>query len=268
MKTPISYYGGKQSMLQHILPLIPQHKTYVEGFFGGGAVFWAKPQSKVEIVNDYNGNVVNFYQQLKTNFTELQKLIAATAYSRETYKQALVIYHTPYIFTPVHRAWAFWVGCNQGFSNQIGSWRSSHQGNKEGLLHIHKKQEFTESLSQRLEHVQIENKDAVKLIHDLDSPDTFFYLDPPYVNADQGHYGGYTQQHFDDLLQTLSNISGKFLMSSYPNESLDEYRKEYNWMNADVEMHLSASMKSNKHKIEALTANYDISNPQQSLSLF
>jgi DNA adenine methylase len=61
MKTPISYYGGKQSMLKHILPLIPEHKIYVEPFFGGGAVFFGKEPSKVEVINDYNSNVVVFY---------------------------------------------------------------------------------------------------------------------------------------------------------------------------------------------------------------
>lgn len=54
MKTPISYYGGKQNMLKRILPLIPRHTQYVEPFFGGGAVFWAKPESEVEVVNDIN----------------------------------------------------------------------------------------------------------------------------------------------------------------------------------------------------------------------
>ena len=82
-KTPISYYGGKQSMLKHILPIIPTHKVYVEPFFGGGAVFWAKEQSEIEVINDYNGNVVNFYEQLKTNFKELKNLVDATPYSRE-----------------------------------------------------------------------------------------------------------------------------------------------------------------------------------------
>ena len=57
LKTPISYYGGKQKMLKHILPLIPQHHLYVEPFFGGGAVFWAKEPCEVEIINDYNDNV-------------------------------------------------------------------------------------------------------------------------------------------------------------------------------------------------------------------
>jgi len=38
MKTPISYYGGKQALLKHILPLIPKHKLYTEAFCGGAAV--------------------------------------------------------------------------------------------------------------------------------------------------------------------------------------------------------------------------------------
>mgnify|MGYP000216877373 CR=1 FL=1 len=51
MKTPITYYGGKQTLLKYLLPLIPQHKLYCEPFFGGGAVFFAKPKSDVEVIN-------------------------------------------------------------------------------------------------------------------------------------------------------------------------------------------------------------------------
>ena len=61
LKTPITYYGGKQSMINEILGRIPEHRLYVEPFFGGGAVFFAKPPSKVEIINDVNSEVINFY---------------------------------------------------------------------------------------------------------------------------------------------------------------------------------------------------------------
>lgn len=258
MKTPISYYGGKQSMLKHILPIIPKHKIYVEAFFGGGAVFWGKEKSEVEIVNDYNSNVVNFYHQLKTNFQELKFLIEATPYSRDVYKQALVVYTNPFIFKPEVRAWAFWVCTTQGFSNKIGSWRSSTIRSKESLLNYNKKESFNESLSKRLDLVQIENKDAIELIKKQDSPETFFYLDPPYVDANQGHYGGYTQEHFNQLIDTLKNIKGKFLLSSYPNEYLNKSRIECGWFSDDKDMVLSASRNSNKRKTEALTANYPI----------
>jgi DNA adenine methylase len=258
LKTPISYYGGKQSMLKHILPLIPTHRVYIEPFFGGGAVFWAKEQSEVEIINDFNGNVVTFYEQLKTNFNVLKGLVDATPYSREVYKKAMVIYECPYIFTPEYRAWAFWVGTVQGFSNKIGSWRSATQRSKESTLNYNKKRTFNESLSLRLDLTQIEHKDAVELIERQDCEEAFFYVDPPYVDANQGHYGGYTQEHFNCLLDKLSRIKGKFLLSSYPNKVLEEYRKEFNWYSSDKDMALSASKTKTKRKTEALTANYPI----------
>ena len=62
MKTPISYYGGKQTLLKHILPLIPEHALYTEAFCGGCAVLFAKEPAKCEVINDINTELVNFYQ--------------------------------------------------------------------------------------------------------------------------------------------------------------------------------------------------------------
>lgn len=256
LKTPISYYGGKQAMLKHILPLIPDHKVYAELFFGGGAVFWAKDPAEVEIINDYNGMVANFYEQLKSNYKQLKKAIDATPYSRQTYQRALVVYDNPYLFSPEVKAWAFWIATVQGFSNKIGSWRGSTNTNKGSLQIDNKKHLITTELSKRLDLVQIECKDAIYLIEWLDSPDTFFYLDPPYVNSDQGHYGGYTQEHFNRLLDALSKIKGKFLLSSYPNDELDLYRKKFGWDTDDKNMQLSASKSKSARKTECLTYNY------------
>lgn len=258
LKTPISYYGGKQSMLKHILPLIPKHRVYVEPFFGGGAVFWAKEESEVEIINDFNGNVINFYRQLKTNFEELKKMIDATPFSREVYKNALVIYECPYIFEPVYRAWAFWVGTVQGFSSKIGSWMSSSTKDNMAIRIDNKREAFDFRLTHRLDLTQIEHMDAVHLIERCDCTDAFFYVDPPYVNSDQGHYGGYTQEHFNNLLEVLSQIKGKFLLSSYPNEELNKYREKFGWYSSDKEMSKPASKDNKGRKIEAMTANYPI----------
>ena len=257
LKTPISYYGGKQSMLKHILPIIPEHKVYAEIFFGGGAVFWAKEPARAEIINDYNGMVVNFYEQLKLNYNALKAAIDATPYSRQTYQKAMVVYEHPYIYTPLVKAWAFWVGTVQGFSNKIGSWRASNPTSKEVQMCENKKLLITPELSVRLARVQIECVDAIRLIERLDGPDTFFYLDPPYVDSDQGHYGGYTQEHFNKLLDALTRIKGKFLLSSYPNDTLDKYRLQYGWHSADKDMHLSVSH-NNRRKTECLTCNYTI----------
>lgn len=257
LRTPISYYGGKQQMLKHILPLIPEHKTYIEPFFGGGAVFWAKKPAEIEIINDNNAHVINFYDQLKSHFDELKKLVDATLHSRDSYKEALVIYHAPYLFSDLLRAWAFWVTTNMGYCKIIGSWGYDNEGKAETST-MNRKLEFSDQYSARLERVQIECNDAIQVIKSRDRDDAFIYCDPPYVGADQGHYGGYTQEHFDHLLFALSQVKGKFLLSSYPNSVLNDYVAACGWHQMDVKLHLSSSSKSGKKKTEILTSNYPI----------
>ncbi|GET46507.1 DNA methyltransferase [Capnocytophaga felis] len=244
-------------MLPHILPLIPEHHIYVEPFFGGGAVFWAKPPAKAEIINDFNANVVNFYEVLKSDFETLKSLVEKTIVSRETYKSALVIYHSPFLFSPVKRAWAFWYATNCGFSNQILNCRFERTGKNVKNLN-NKILEFSESYSKRLKHVQIENNDACAVISSHDSPNSFIYCDPPYVGANQGHYGGYTQEHFNDLLNALSKVKGKFLLSSYQNNELLKCVKEFGWYQKEITLHLGSSKTAGKKRIEVLTANYEL----------
>jgi DNA adenine methylase len=90
-------------MAQHILPLIPKHRIYTEPFFGGGAIFFSKEQSEVEIINDLNGEVVNFYRVITTDFWRLNELIQSTLLSREQYEEAMVIYNFPKMFAPFER---------------------------------------------------------------------------------------------------------------------------------------------------------------------
>lgn len=256
-RTPISYYGGKQTMLPHILPLIPEHTVYTEAFFGGGAVFWAKPKVKTEIINDFNANVYTFYKVLQTRFDELKTLIERSIISREAYKSALVIYHAPFAFTEVQQAWAFWYATNFGFSHAISNCRITTNAKSATAL-TNRIATFTDTYSARLQSVQIDNNDATEVIARHDTPSTFHYVDPPYVGAKQGHYGGYEQEHFNELLATLANVKGKFLLSSYPNDELIKYTKQYGWHQKELPLHLGSSSTKGRKRIEVLTANYSI----------
>ena len=229
LKTPISYYGGKQMMVKHILPLIPEHKIYIEPFFGGGAVFWAKTPSKTEIINDVNMNIVNFYEVLKHDYFGLRKHVEATLHSRETHKRAKTIYQCPWLFAdfPAVRAWAFYVVTNQGFLCKVGAW--GYDRANAALRFQNKVDRFNEELSERLKYVQIEQNQAHKVIQSRDHEAAFAYVDPPYIGSDQGHYGGYTEEHYQRDLDTLAGMKGKFLLSSYPSDLLDEYIKKH-WL--------------------------------------
>ena len=115
MRTPISYYGGKQNLAATILGLIPPHRLYCEPFIGGAAVFFAREPSKVEIINDTNGEIINFYEVLKRDFTALEKEVAISLHSRKQHRQARVIYENPDLFDRVKRAWAVWVLANGSY---------------------------------------------------------------------------------------------------------------------------------------------------------
>lgn len=261
MKTPISYYGGKQSMLKDILPRIPMHRIYTEPFFGGGAVFWAKAPAEVEIINDMNREVVNFYQVLKTKFKELKKLVETTLHSRTLHTDAKVIYERPHLFSDVMRAWAFWISTNQGFGCQIGAGWGYGNDSKTPTKTVNKKAAFTLELVNLLEHTQIECNDAIKVIQSRDTEDTFHYIDPPYIEVHQGHYEGYLRSDFDLLLKALEGVKGKFLLSTYPTDILEEYTKKNGWHTVMIDKPLGVAKAKGvprKRKIEVLTANYPI----------
>lgn len=261
-KTPISYYGGKQNMLRHILPIIPKHAIFTEAFFGGGAVFFAKEKSESEIINDTNVMVTNFYEVCKTDFDSLKQKIEATLFSRATYTVALTMYRMPHLFSKLQLAWAFYIATNMGFGCRIGSWGFDKYG-KRVKAFVNKKIHFDSSILTRLEDVQVENSDACKVIELYNTPDAFHYIDPPYIDTNQGHYDGYTREDFIKLLQILSQIKGKFLLSSYPSDLLDLYTKEFGWHTKVFKKPLTAKkgvigIKRDSYKIEVLTANYPI----------
>ncbi|TSE06961.1 DNA adenine methylase [Aquimarina algiphila] len=266
-KTPITYYGGKQALTKLILSLIPTHNLYCEPFVGGAAVFFAKDPSSTEVINDLNGDVVNFYQVCKLQFTQLNKLIQATPHSRKLHSQAARILKGDTEKDNVKRAWAFWVQTNMSFSARIfGGYAYERKTNGVSKTIFNKKQAFTKEICERLDLVDIECNDALKVIKSRDTKETFFYIDPPYFNSDMGHYKGYSEKDFTDLLQLLSTIKGKFLLSSYPSNILEKYTKSNNWFHKSLEKRIAVTERTKKKKIEVLTANYDIINMTNHLS--
>lgn len=261
MKTPISYYGGKQKLCKRIVELIPEHTLYCEPFLGGAAVFFAKQQSAVEVLNDTNRELINFYRVVQNDFVSLEKEIRITLHSRDQFRQASVIYNNPDMFSELKRAWALWVTASQSFSSMLdGSWGYERLSGKTSTRLTNKKEAFSEDLAIRLQNVQLECTDALRVIFSRDTEQSFFYCDPPYYNSDCGHYDGYSVADFEALLQMLASIKGKFLLSSYPSDLLTRYTKENGWQTQIIEQTVSVNAKSGKRKgkLEVLTANFSM----------
>jgi len=259
MKTPVTYYGGKQKLVTTILPLFPEHILYNEPFCGGAALFFSKPQSEIEVLNDLNQELINFYTVMQQDFISLQKKINITLHSRRQHKDASVIYNNPHLFDNLDRAWAVWVLASQSFASKIdGTWGYDKAKNTTTKKIINKCVQFTEDYAIRLQNVQLECADALYIIRSRDHDKAFHYCDPPYYNSDCGHYGGYSAFDFENLLKTLAEVKGKFLLSSYPSELLDKYKKKYGWYQLTIEQRVSVNKGSGKLKIECMTANYKI----------
>lgn len=261
MKTPLTYYGGKQKLAPVIIPMIPEHLLYNEPFAGGAAILFAKEPSEIEVLNDTNKELINFYQVIQQDYVSLEKMIRITLHSRKLHQDASVIYNNPHLFTPLERAWAVWVSASQSFSSMLdGSWGYDKSRNCTTKKIINKGLLFSEEYAIRLQNVQLESADAVYIIKSRDSEASFHYCDPPYFNSDCGHYKGYTESDMKWLLDTLADIKGKFLLSSYPSDLLKEYIKRYGWRFKTIEQLVSVNAKGGKQKrkIEQLTANYDI----------
>lgn len=261
MKTPISYYGGKQKLAARIVSAVPYHELYCEPFVGGAAVFFAKDQSPVEVINDTNSELINFYKVLKNKFVDLEARVRVTLHSRRLHKDASVIYNHPHLFDEIERAWAVWVLSCQSFAAIIdGSFGYDRAKGTTTKKITNKRESFTEELAIRLQNVQIECADALYVIQSRDSNKSFFYCDPPYYNSDCGHYDGYSIEDYERLLEKLSIIKGKFLLSSYPSDVLTKYVNANDWHQWSLETGVSVNSKSGylKRKVEVLTANYPI----------
>ncbi len=257
MKRPLNYYGGKYKMLPIIMPRIPKHKTYVEGCAGGAALFFFKNPSIVEVLNDTNGNLICFYKQLKNNFAELNDLVQNTLHHQAEYNKARFIYQNPDIHTELERAWAVWVGANMSFGGAMfnGAFQIttnsndiSHPGSKSNYKRI----EFNKGLFQkRIENAMILEQDILKILKKFNHPEIFHYIDPPYFQANQGHYSGYTFEKFVNLLDACHDNKSNIMLSCYPHEVLKEYPKF-----KIEEFEMTLGVKSGAKKTEVLMTNY------------
>jgi DNA adenine methylase len=270
MRTPITYYGGKQRLAPDIIAMMPKHKIYCEPFFGGGAVFFRKPKAGIEVINDHDGQLINFYWCVQNKFDELSEMVRQTLHSEAMYKYAKDVWNERVIMaSDVEKAWAVWLITNGSFAGSMqGGWKwcNGSSGGHTGTFIKGKRSDFSERLHQRLDDVQISCRDALKVIDDRDTPDTFFYLDPPYPNCYQGHYGGYTEEDLQKLLVKLCDLKGKFILSNYWCDILRMYVKELGWNYKEVELSMRLTNlgrgcrpeRGIQQRTEVLVYNYSI----------
>lgn len=264
MKPPFSYYGGKIGMARRIAPLLPPHRTYMEPFFGSGAVLFAKPQAPNEIINDVDRNVATFFRVLRDQTDDLIDVCALTPHSREEFVAADL---ADADLDDLERARRFWVRVNQSFAkttNDRTGWSITTARSQSVPGSILGRIGRFRAAAARLMHCSIECCDAADLIDRLATADTAIYADPPYLAStrvaraeaddyrhDMGHVDGHVR-----LAEALHETEATVILSGYPSPLYEDLYADWPRIEIPVLAHSSNAVTADRgERIEVLWSN-------------
>lgn len=251
LRTIIKYPGAKWRIADWIIGHMPEHKSYLEPYFGSGAVFFRKPASRIETVNDLDSNVVNLFRCVRDNPGRLAALIAATPYSRQEYYSAF----TAATEDPFERARLYLLQCWQGHGFRTycrSGWKNDVDGREYAyaVRYWNQLPEWIVQIVDRLKQAQIECMPAIDLIRRFNRPDVLIYADPPYLLSTRKMKKQYAYEMSEadhiELLETLIQHKGPVLISGYDNDLYDSFLQ--NWDKFQIE----TTAEKGLHRIETL----------------
>lgn len=235
MKALLKYPGAKWRLAPWIISHFPDHHSYLEPFFGSGAVLFNKLPSHIETVNDLDSEVINFFDCVRNDPERLARSVCLTPYSREAYGQAFDALQNP-PEDPFERARLFCVRLCQGHGfrtcgEKVG-WKNDVRG-RERAYAVRDWRGLPDRVIQaaeRLRDVQIEHMPAIDLIHRFNYPNVLIYADPPYVlgtrNRKQYRHEMSDEDH-EELLDALLAHQGPVILSGYNCPLYDERLKDW-----------------------------------------
>jgi DNA adenine methylase len=215
LTSPLAWVGGKSRLRDSIISLIPEHNCYAEVFAGAAWVYFGKEPSKVEVINDVNGDLINLYRILQTRHEEFYEVLWYMFPSRQLHKDSKAILEadkTKQILTDVERAVLFYYQIKFAFGARYGAgYALSNVRPPRALIGI----DLLVDIRARLANTHVENLSYDRLIKNYDDPKTFFYCDPPYVMADGGDYYqfGFEVSDHERLRDCLANAKARWLLS-------------------------------------------------------
>lgn len=251
----MAWVGGKKALRDEILARFPRnYKRYIEVFGGAGWVLFHKPPGNdFEVFNDFNGNLVNLYCCVREQPEALRNELRYMLNSRLDFEYMKGMLHSRAVLPDVRRAAYYYALIRYSYAAGTSTFGSQPHAMWNNFPLI-------ESAAGRLQKVVIENKDCVKLIRQYDRPESFFYCDPPYYNADQ-YYEAVSSDGFDHagLADALLGIKGKFLLSY---NDCPEIRALYDRPGIVVEgisrlSNIAQRYENGKQYPELLISNYD-----------
>ncbi len=250
LKPPICRVGGKSKLRKTIIEMIPEHTCYIELFFGAGWVYFGKENSKIEVINDIDKELINLFRTIKYHAPEVERLLEYEFSGRDIFDEYknCTLEH----MTEIHRAIRFLYLITQSFAgkgNNYGYGTTTKPGQqifyKETLL----------KLRNRLKNTYVENLSFEKVIDKYDREHSFFFCDPPYIET-CGYGNKFGEEEHRLLANKLKEINGEFLLTINDHPLARELYKEFNIKEVEVNYSLSRETKARGKYKELIITNY------------
>lgn len=269
INTPFGYFGSKSKIALQICHNLPPHSCWVEAFCGSAALTMSKVPAQIEIINDIDNEIVNFFRELRDNYKELSRLIELTPYSE--FELAHAREHSPEL-SKVERARRFSIQAMMAINGVFGDERGgfsysdsyTRNGNEARVNRWNNLPKRLKAVTDRLKTVRVENKDALKLIRRfLDRPATLMYLDPPYLgNRTNGYNIDANNEAFHlELLNLANSAQCMVFISGYDNDLYDTHlTEERGWTRKSIETSTKGSNGESSQRTEVLWMNRHFNN--------
>lgn len=253
---PLPYIGGKNRIADDIVKVFPEHKTYVEAFAGGAQVFFHKNPSRVEVLNDLYGDIVNFFRVCQQHHEELLRCLGFILVSRKWFE--LFESQNPDSLTDIQRAARFFVLQKMSYAGLVRHHNYNYSVVGPPSFNPGRLPELLQKTHERLQRVQIECLPYEEILKRFDRASTLFYLDPPYFGRKLYKFN-FSEADFVGLEGRLRGLEGKFVLSL--NDVPEVRRVFHRFRFQEVELAYTAQQTAGKRFRELLITNYPIQKP-------
>lgn len=264
INSPFKWVGGKSRLRKTITSLLPAHTCYVEPFGGAAWVLFGKEKSAVEVLNDIDQELINFFRIVKARPDEFLESFDLELVSRAEFERLATLDLTT--ASEMERAHRFYYLIMAGWGGELNYPRfqtsitdGGHGNRLIGALKTLRKR--IEPVHERLKTVIIENLSWEACIDRYDRDGAVMYLDPPYPNNGCNYY--HNMRDWSDhlrLAQRLKKMQAKWMLSSYDSEEVRSFYKGF----YVVPVRSASGMVEKKRgstrveNSEVLIANYDM----------
>lgn len=215
LRTLAPYIGGKRNLAERLVQRINRipHTTYAEPFVGMGGVFLRRDRvPKAEVINDLNRDVATFFRVLQRHYVAFLDMLRFQITSRAEFERLAAT--DPATLTDLERAARFLYLQRTAYGGHVAKRTFGVSANLPGRFDIVKLQPLLEAVHERLSGVVIECLPYAEFMRRYDTPETLFYLDPPYWGSERDYgRGTFTREDFAMLAEILRGIRGRFLLS-------------------------------------------------------